>query len=110
MASPTVHAMRLLMTGVGACALAAASCSMQSSLSDADIASCVWKAGGPPAIGDGLSFGVSGFAIKDGMIHRDSIVVAQITDRKPRWFADDIIIVRNLDTGTTGAYHEKGCR
>ena len=68
------------------------------------------KAGGLPAIGDGLSFGVSAFAIKDGMIHRDSIVVAQITDRKPRWFADDIIIVRNLDTGTTGAYHEKGCR
>ena len=35
--------------------------------------------GGPPALGDGLSFGVSGFAIKDEMIHRDSIVVAQIT-------------------------------
>lgn len=110
MASPTVHAMRLLMPRVGACALAAASRSMESSLSDADIASCVWKAGGPPAIGDGLSFGVSGFAIKDGMIHRDSIVVAQITQRKPRWFADDIIIVRNLDTGTAGPYHEKGCR
>lgn len=110
MASPTVHAMRLLMPGVAAWGLAAASCSMQSSLSDADIASCVWKAGGPPALGDGLSFGVSGFAIKDGMIHRDGIVVAQITQRKPRWFADDIIIVRNLDTGTTGPYHEKGCR
>lgn len=79
-------------------------------LSDSRIARCTWKAGGPPSAGDVLDFRNPALGIRQGVIHRNGTVIATITERQARLFADDVIHVRNHHTGMTGPYYEKGCR
>lgn len=80
------------------------------SLPDSHIVRCVWKSGGQPSIGDVLTFEDSSIKIKSGSIYENDVVFAEITQKQFRPFVGNTITIKDIKTGISGVYHEKGCK
>lgn len=77
-------------------------------MSDYHIKQCHWKGFGSNVMKDGFSFD-NYVQLKDGVIFEDRQPVAEIMLRKYRPYADNIIVVSDIETFELGMYYQKGC-
>lgn len=78
---------------------------------DERLSSCFWKIGSfPVPFGDSPSFGAGErYQISSGTIFREGVAVGEIIKVEYRLVADDIVHVKNFETGVEGQYYAKGC-
>ena len=77
-------------------------------MSDYHVQQCHWKGGGSKVMGDG--FGFDGYVqLEDGVILMDKQPTAKIILRKYRPYADNIIVISDVDYSELEMYYEKGC-
>lgn len=77
-------------------------------MSDYHIKQCHWKGSGSKVMGDGFSFD-NYVRLEDGVILMDKQPPARIMLKKYRFYADNIIIVSDIESFELGMYYEKGC-
>ena len=78
-------------------------------MSDHHIQQCHWKGSGSKVMGDTFSFD-NYIRLEDGVILMGKQPTAQIMLRKYRPYADNIIVVSDLEYSELEMYYEKGCR
>ena len=77
-------------------------------MSDYHIQQCHWKGSGSKVMGDAFSFD-NYVRLEEGVIHLGKQPTAQIMLRKYRLYADNIIIVSDMEYSELEVYYEKGC-
>lgn len=77
-------------------------------MSDYHIQQCHWKGFGSKIMGDAFSFD-NYVELKDGVIFKDKQPAAEIILIKYRPYADNIMIVSDIDNVDVEMYYEKGC-
>lgn len=77
-------------------------------MSDYHIEQCHWKGSGSKVMGDGFSFD-NDVRLEDGVILMDKQPAAKIMVRKYRPYADNIIIISDIEYSELEMYYEKGC-
>ncbi|PYE40285.1 hypothetical protein [Psychrobacter fozii] len=77
-------------------------------MSDHHIQQCHWKSSGSKVMGDAFSFD-NYIRLEGNVIYLGKQPTAQIMLRKYRPYADNIIIVSDIDYFELEIYYEKGC-
>ena len=77
-------------------------------MSDRHIQQCHWKSSGLKVMGDAFSFD-NYIRLEGNVIYLGKQPTAQILLRKYRPYADNIIIVSDIDYSELEIYYEKGC-
>ncbi|WP_201539953.1 hypothetical protein [Psychrobacter sp. 1044] len=77
-------------------------------MSDYHVQQCHWKGSTSKVMGDGFSFD-NDVRLKDGLILIKNKPAAKIIVRKYRPYADNIIIISDIEYSALEMYYEKGC-
>ena len=77
-------------------------------MSDHHIQQCDWKGSGSKVMGDGFGFD-NYVRLEDGVILMGKQPTARILLKKYRPYADNIIIVSDIEYSELEMYYEKGC-